>query len=116
MRSSTRTGFRFACRPLCSGPVSMKKKPEAARSPRARREPAATSPARREEMLDAGLSLISERGVAGASLRKLAARGGMSQPSLYHYFDSKEELVRQIIEHCASRMVESALNVEFPRG
>ena len=67
-------------------------------------------------MLDAGLSLISELGVAGASLRKLAARLGMSQPSLYHYFESKDGLVRQIIEHCANRMLEAALHVEFPRG
>ena len=94
----------------------MTKKPETARSPRARREPDATSPARREEVLDAGLSLISELGVAGASLRKLAARLGMSQPSLYHYFESKDALVRQIIEHCANRMLEAALHVEFPRG
>jgi AcrR family transcriptional regulator len=95
----------------------MKKKSQTiARSPRARREPDATSPARREEVLDAGLSLISELGVAGASLRKLAARLGMSQPSLYHYFDSKDALVQQIIEHCASRMLEAAMHVEFPRG
>lgn len=67
-------------------------------------------------MLDAGLSLISEHGIAGASLRKLASRLGMSQPSLYHYFDSKDALVRQIIEHCASRMLEAALHVEFPRS
>jgi AcrR family transcriptional regulator len=67
-------------------------------------------------VLDAGLSLISELGVAGASLRKLAARLGMSQPSLYHYFESKDALVQQIIEHCASRMLEAALHVEFPRG
>jgi len=67
-------------------------------------------------VLDAGLSLISELGVAGASLRKLAARLGMSQPSLYHYFDSKDALVQQIIEHCASRMLEAALHVEFPRS
>jgi AcrR family transcriptional regulator len=84
--------------------------------PRARREPDSSAPARREEVLDAGLSLISEHGVAGASLRKLAAKLGMSQPSLYHYFDSKDALVRQIIEHCASRMLEAALHVEFPRG
>ena len=95
----------------------MKKKSQTpARPPRARREPDATSPARREEVLDAGLSLISELGVAGASLRKLAARLGMSQPSLYHYFDSKDALVQQIIEHCASRMLEAAMHVEFPRG
>jgi AcrR family transcriptional regulator len=94
----------------------MKKEPQSGRSPRVRREPDASSPARREEVLDAGLSLISELGVAGASLRKLAARLGMSQPSLYHYFESKDALVQQIIEHCASRMLEAALHVEFPRG
>lgn len=94
----------------------MKKKSDGARSPRARREPDQSSPARRDEVLDAGLSLISELGVAGASLRKLAARLGMSQPSLYHYFESKDALVQQIIEHCASRMLEAALHVEFPRG
>jgi AcrR family transcriptional regulator len=96
----------------------MTKKPGSAppSPPRARREPDSSAPARREEVLDAGLSLISEHGVAGASLRKLAAKLGMSQPSLYHYFDSKDALVRQIIEHCASRMLEAALHVEFPRG
>jgi AcrR family transcriptional regulator len=94
----------------------MKKKSPSGRSARGRREPDAGAPARREEVLDAGLSLISELGVAGASLRKLAARLGMSQPSLYHYFDSKDALVQQIIEHCASRMLEAALHVQFPRG
>lgn len=91
-------------------------------SPKKRPAPAASAashatiaPTRREEVLDAGLSLISEHGVAGASLRKLAARLGMSQPSLYHYFDSKDALVQQIIEHCASRMLEAALHVGFPR-
>lgn len=94
----------------------MKEKSEGAQSPRARREPDAPAPARREEVLDAGLSLISELGVAGASLRKLAAKLGMSQPSLYHYFDSKDALVQQIIEHCANRMLEAATHVQFPTG
>lgn len=91
----------------------MKRKTESA-PPRAQRDPEA--PSRREEVLDAGLALISEHGVAGASLRKLAAKLGMSQPSLYHYFDSKDALVQQIIEHCANRMLGAALHVEFPRG
>lgn len=91
----------------------MKRKSEGA-PPRAQRD--AETSSRREEVLDAGLTLISEHGVAGASLRKLAAKLGMSQPSLYHYFDSKDALVQQIIEHCANRMLEAALHVEFPRG
>jgi AcrR family transcriptional regulator len=94
----------------------MKKKSKSARRSRARREPDAAPPARRDEVLDAGLQLISELGVAGASLRKLAATLGMSQPSLYHYFDSKDALVQEIIEHCASRMLEAALTVVFPSG
>jgi AcrR family transcriptional regulator len=94
----------------------MTKQSRAAPSRRPRREPTSTAPARREEVLDAGLSLISELGVAGASLRKLAAKLGMSQPSLYHYFDSKDALVQQIIEHCASNMLEAATQVPFPRG
>lgn len=51
------------------------------------------------EVLHAALTLLGERGYAGASLRELARRLGMSQPSLYHYFESKERLVEQIITH-----------------
>jgi len=65
------------------------------------------APARRVEVLETALALIADHGVAGASLRKLATELGMSQPSLYHYFDSKEALVAQIIEHCAQRMLDA---------
>lgn len=50
-------------------------------------------------VLRQALLLLAERGYAGASLRELARRVGMKQPSLYHYFRSKEELVEQLIEH-----------------
>ncbi len=62
-------------------------------------------PARREEVLEAGLELVAERGVAGASLRRLAEKLGMSQPSLYHYFRSKDDLITQIVEHSTTRML-----------
>lgn len=52
---------------------------------------------RHREVLRAGLVLIAERGYAGASLRELARRIGIQQPSLYHYFRSKEEMVEQIL-------------------
>jgi len=53
---------------------------------------------KREEVLSAALELMAERGIKGASLRELARRVGLSQPSLYHYFESKQELVAQIVE------------------
>jgi AcrR family transcriptional regulator len=53
---------------------------------------------RHREVLRHAMQLIAERGYRGASLRELARRVGMRQPSLYHYFESKSELVEQIIQ------------------
>ncbi len=61
-------------------------------------------PPRHREILDEAAALIAERGYAGASLRELARRVGLRQPSLYHYFDSKEQLVEQILEAYAGDM------------
>ncbi len=57
------------------------------------------------EVLQAALELFAERGYAGASLRELARRVGMQQPSLYHWFDSKEQLVEQIIVHLGADLL-----------
>lgn len=59
---------------------------------------------RREEILAAALELLAEEGYAGASLRKLAARLGIAQPSLYHYFRTKEDLVEQVLATYAGQM------------
>ena len=60
---------------------------------------------RHAEILAAALELMAEHGYHGASLRELAKRLGISQPSLYHYFSSKDELVEQIIAAYAERMI-----------
>lgn len=52
---------------------------------------------RHREVLREAMRLFAERGYVGTSLRELARRVGMQQPSLYHYFRSKEELVEQIL-------------------
>ncbi len=56
-------------------------------------------PERHRAVLREALALFAEKGYAGASLRELARRVGVRQPSLYHYFRSKEELVEQILQH-----------------
>jgi AcrR family transcriptional regulator len=66
---------------------------------------AARTVERHREILAAALDLIAESGYHGASLRELAKRLGISQPSLYHYFASKEELVEQIIEAYSTEMI-----------
>ena len=86
-------------------------KPRVAPKSRADAEP----PARREEVLETALTLVSEHGVAGASLRKLAAELGISQPSLYHYFPSKDALVSAVVEYCADKMLAAALDLPPPQ-
>ena len=89
----------------------MPKSPKA-RSRRPRPEPEA--PARHEEVLETALNLVSEHGIAGASLRKLATELGMSQPSLYHYFASKDALVTAVVEYCADKMLAGAGGQTLP--
>jgi AcrR family transcriptional regulator len=48
--------------------------------------------ARRREVLEAAWEVARERGIAGLTLREVAARVGMQAPSLYEYFGSKESI------------------------
>src|SRR5579862_9287532 len=48
--------------------------------------------ATREEILDAAWELARQHGVAGFSLRDVAAKIGMRPPSLYWYFHSKNAI------------------------
>jgi AcrR family transcriptional regulator len=66
------------------------------------------------EVLRAALELIAERGYAGASLRELARRLGVQQPSLYHYFETKEQLVEQIIIHVGAELLAAPAELPLP--
>lgn len=60
---------------------------------------------RHRDVLNTALALIAERGIHGASLRELARRLGISQPSLYHYFDSKDALLEQLVDFATQNLV-----------
>jgi len=69
---------------------------------------------RRQEILAAALELLAEEGYAGASLRKLAARLGIAQPSLYHYFRTKEDLVEQVLDTYVKQMFSAVGPEDLP--
>jgi AcrR family transcriptional regulator len=75
---------------------------------------ATSESSRRVLVLETALELVSNHGIAGMSLRMLARRLGMQQPSLYHYFASKDELVDQVVEYCAEKMVETVMLDRIP--
>jgi len=55
--------------------------------------------ARPQELLDAALDLFVERGFAATRSEDVAARAGVSKGTLYLYFPSKEELLKEVIRH-----------------
>lgn len=62
---------------------------------------------RDEAVMEAAISVMSERGYAGTSIQEVADRVGVLKGSLYHYFSSKEELLARILEesHAESREI-----------
>jgi len=55
-------------------------------------------PRQRARILDAALTLVSELGAAGTSMRRLASACGLNVATIYHYFPSKADLLRALIE------------------
>ena len=51
----------------------------------------------RGRILDAALSLMSEHGVAGTSMRMLAGQCGLNVATLYHHFPSKASLLDALL-------------------
>lgn len=62
--------------------------------------PTATAPRanQREHILDVALQLMSERGSSAMSMRQLAQACGVQVAAIYHYFPSKDELLRSVVE------------------
>ena len=55
--------------------------------------------ARPQELLDAALDLFVERGFAATRSEDVAARAGVAKGTLYLYYPSKEELLKEVIRH-----------------
>src|SRR5918992_366617 len=53
---------------------------------------------RREDILQASLHLFAERGFHGTSMRDIARAADITEGLIYHYFASKRDLFRVIIE------------------
>jgi len=53
--------------------------------------------ANKSEILDAAAKVFIKYGYQGATMEKVAAEAGFSASSLYHYFQSKEEIYEQLL-------------------
>ncbi|HEY1827809.1 MAG TPA: TetR/AcrR family transcriptional regulator [Acidimicrobiales bacterium] len=60
-------------------------------------QPAGEAPSTRQRILQIALTLMSQRGVDGTSMRDLASACDLNVASLYHYFPSKRELLEAVL-------------------
>ncbi|MBN9797490.1 TetR family transcriptional regulator [Pseudonocardia sp. UM4_GMWB1] len=78
------------------------------------RGPGEKSARTRRRILDATASLLATRGYAGTRLADVARLAGVRPPAVYYYFDSREDLVEQVVvagmvrnlEHVRARVQE----------
>jgi AcrR family transcriptional regulator len=64
--------------------------------------------ARPAEILNAAFEVFTERGYATTRLEDVARRAGVTKGTMYLYFDSKEELFKELVRRTALPAVESA--------
>ena len=53
---------------------------------------------RRAQLIDTALEVFAAKGVEGATVKDLSEAAGVAQGLLYHYFRSKEDLLRAALE------------------
>ena len=68
---------------------------------------------RRNQILDAGLSMALKHGLRGSSMEALAREAGIAKPTLYGYFPNKDALFVAVLQRILEQLehqVEKSLN------
>ena len=67
--------------------------------------------ARPKELLDAALDLFVEKGFAATRSEEVASRAGVSKGTLYLYYPSKEELLKEVIRHNVVNQIAEGMEI-----
>jgi AcrR family transcriptional regulator len=60
---------------------------------------------RRDEILDIAAQCFAERSYPAASMNDIAAAGGTSKARLYHYYESKEAILYDLLDRYTQRLL-----------
>lgn len=64
---------------------------------------------RREQLIAAMLDVAADGGLEAATVREVAARAGVTQGLIRHYFATKEELIRETYRYFMTEMTEESV-------
>jgi len=56
----------------------------------------------RRQVLEAAVRALAARGYAKTSVSDIAAEAGMSKGAVHYHFESKDDLIAKVLEHCAA--------------
>lgn len=65
----------------------------------------------RRRLLDASAAIFSKRGYRATSMNEIAAEVGLSKPTLYHYFASKETILVRLYENVMEQSLTGARSI-----
>ncbi|EAQ6393162.1 TetR/AcrR family transcriptional regulator, partial [Salmonella enterica] len=67
---------------------------------------------RKQEILEAGLELFAQRGYYNTTTAHIAEKAGISQPYVFRFFPTKEELFITVLNRAFDRILQTFKNVE----
>ncbi|UOQ83514.1 TetR/AcrR family transcriptional regulator [Gracilibacillus salinarum] len=67
---------------------------------------------RKEEILEAGLEVFAKRGYYNTTTAHIAEKAGISQPYVFRFFKTKEELFIAALERAFERILQTFKNVD----
>jgi AcrR family transcriptional regulator len=78
---------------------------------RAANKKAEVTMSRRDEIIAVAAQVIAERGIKGATVRDIGDAAGILSGSLYYHFESKEQIVLELMMPSVAEQYESALAI-----
>lgn len=66
----------------------------------------------KDEILMAAAEVFKEHGYDKATMRAIAIKVGIKQPSLYHYINSKDELLYEIVKKTTQKGIEQNMKIQ----
>jgi TetR/AcrR family transcriptional regulator of autoinduction and epiphytic fitness len=73
-----------------------------AKTKQSKRIPRTPRPDRREHLLDAAEKVVREEGYAAATVRRIAARAGVTHQAVFYYFGSQDELLLALLKRASA--------------
>lgn len=70
----------------------------------------------KDNIMYEALTLFSERGYEGVSMRDIASKVGIKAASLYNHYKSKEDIFNSIIEEMSRRYEDMTMKMQIPHG